>query len=203
MRNAVNKIERAGYHFKIYQPPLKDGLIQQLKTVSNEWLSEGRHSEAGFSQGVFQSKEIKKCMVLTVENDESKIVAFLNIVPSFKTDEATYDLIRQSKDSPNGVLDYLTVRMIQFLKDNNFKTLNMGVAPMAGMQGSTWNEQIMQFYKDHFKQASRLNGLFEYKNKFEPRWENRYLVYDQTFDLVRFPIVLRAVSQVGDLVAYG
>ena len=86
--------------------------------------------------------------------------------------------------------------MIQFLKDNNFKTLNMGLAPMAGMKGSTLNEQIIQFYKDHFKQATRLKGLFEYKNKFEPRWENRYLIYDQTFDLVRFPIVLRAVSAI-------
>ena len=78
----------------------------------------------------------------------------------------------------------------------------MGLAPLAGMQGGTLNEQIMQFYKDHFKQAFRLKGLFEYKNKFEPRWENRYLVYDQTFDLVRFPIVLRAVTQVDDLLKY-
>ena len=100
MRNAVNKIEHAGYHFKIYQAPLKDGLVQQLKAVSNEWLSERGHSEAGFSQGVFHSQEIKKCMVLAVENDESKIVAFLNIVPSYKRGEATYDLIRQSNDSP-------------------------------------------------------------------------------------------------------
>jgi len=202
MRNAVNKIEHAGYQSKIYQPPLKDGLVQQLKTVSNEWLSEGGHSEAGFSQGVFQSKEIKKCIVLTVENDESKIIAFLNIVPSYKAGEATYDLIRQGRGSPNGVLDYLTVKMIQFAKASNFRTLNMGLAPLAGMQGGTLNEQIMQFYKDHFKQAFRLKGLFEYKNKFEPRWENRYLVYDQTFDLVRFPIVLRAVTQVHDLLKY-
>jgi phosphatidylglycerol lysyltransferase len=72
----------------------------------------------------------------------------------------------------------------------------MGLAPMAGIQGVDLNEQIMQFYKDHFKQASRLRGLFEYKNKFEPCWENRYLVYDQTFDLLRFPAVLRNVSQV-------
>ncbi|HEX5168884.1 MAG TPA: phosphatidylglycerol lysyltransferase domain-containing protein [Cyclobacteriaceae bacterium] len=199
MRNAVNKIEKAGFQFKVYHAPLKDGLIQQLKAVSHEWLGLEDHAEAGFSQGVFHSKEIKKCMALTVENEESKIVAFLNIIPSYKPGEATYDLIRHSHDSPNGVLDYLIIKMIQFLKTCNFKTLNMGMAPLAGMKGVTLNEQIMQFYKENFKQASRLTGLFEYKNKFEPRWENRYLIYDQTFDLIRFPMVLRMVSDVSDL----
>jgi phosphatidylglycerol lysyltransferase len=57
MRNAVNRIEHAGYHSKIYQPPLKDGLVQQLKTVSNEWLSEGGHSEAGFRKGSSKAKK--------------------------------------------------------------------------------------------------------------------------------------------------
>ena len=139
---------------------------------------------------------MKKCTVLTVENSEAKILAFINLVPSYKTDEGTYDLIRQSNDSPNGVLDYLMIKMIEYFKDNGYKTLNLGMAPMAGIKGENVNEQIMNFYKENFKQASRLKGLFDYKNKFEPRWENRYLIYDQTFDLVRFPIVLRAVSQI-------
>lgn len=195
MRNAVNRVEKAGYQFKIYPAPLKDGLVQQLKAVSNEWLQVRGHDESGFSQGVFHGKEIKKCTVLTVENRESKILAFLNIVPSYKKGEVTYDLIRQSNDSPNGVLDYLIIRMIAFLRENKFRTLNMGLAPLAGLQGVNLNEQVMQFYKDHFKEAIRLRGLFEYKNKFDPCWENRYLVYDQTFDLVHFPAVLRKVSQ--------
>lgn len=196
MRNAIRRVEHSGLHFNGYNPPLKDGFIQQLKTVSNEWLEHSTHSEEGFSQGVFNPDILKNCTVLTVENRESKIIAFLNVIPSYKEGEATYDLIRQSKDAPNGALDYLIVKMIEYFKDSDYKTLNMGMAPLAGMQGANMNEQIMQFYKDHFKQASRLKGLFEYKNKFEPHWENRYLIYDEVFDLVRFPGVLRAVSNI-------
>ena len=196
MRNAIHKIEHAGYHFNAHHHPLKDGLIQQLRTVSNEWLDQRGHSEAGFSQGVFSAQELKKCTVLTVENSEAKILAFINIVPSYKGCEGTYDLIRQSIDSPIGVLDYLMIKMIEYFKDNGYKTLNLGMAPMAGIKGENVNEQIINFYKENFKQASRLKGLFEYKNKFEPQWENRYLIYDQTFDLVRFPMVLNSVSQV-------
>ena len=195
IRNAIHKIEDAGYRFNAYHEPLKDGLIQQLKSVSDDWLHHGGHEEAGFSQGVFNAAELKKCTVLTVENKESRILAFLNIIPSYKTGEGTYDLVRQSSDAPNGALDYLIVKMIEFFKDNDYKTLNMGLAPMAGMQGDNLNEQALQFYRDHFKQASRFRGLFDHKNKFEPRWENRYLVYDQVYDLIRFPQVLNAVSK--------
>jgi phosphatidylglycerol lysyltransferase len=196
LRNAVHKIERGGYHFNAYHEPLKDSLVQQLKSVSDEWLTHAGHSEAGFSQGIFDASELKKSTVLTIENQESKILAFLNIIPSYKTGEATYDLVRYSKDAPNGVLDFLMVKMIGFFKDNDYKTLNMGLAPMAGTQSDNLNAQVLQFYRDHFKQASRFKGLFEYKNKFEPRWENRYLIYDQLYDLIRFPQVLKAVSRV-------
>ena len=198
MRNVIRKIENSGIRFNGYNPPLKDGLLQQLRAVSDEWLEQEGHSEAGFSQGVFNADELKKCTVLTVENAESKVLAFLNIVPSYKTGEITYDLIRKCSNSPNGVLDYLIIKMIAYSRDNEFKTLNMGLAPMAGVKGVNMNEQIMQFYRDHFKQASSFKGLFDYKNKFEPRWENRYLVYDQTFDLVRFPLVLHTVTKMDD-----
>lgn len=196
MRNAIHKIEHGGYHFNGHHYPLKDGLLQQLRAVSNEWLSQKGHSEAGFSQGIFSAQELKKCTVLTVENHESRILAFTNIVPSYKTGEGTYDLIRQSNDSPNGVLDYLMIKMIEYFRDNGYKTLNLGMAPMAGIKGENVNEQLMNFFKENFKQASRLKGLFDYKNKFEPRWENRYLIYDHAFDLVRFPSILGSVSQV-------
>ena len=196
MRNAIRKIEHGGYHFNAYYPPLKDGLIQQLSAVSNDWLSQRGHSEAGFSQGIFKASELKKCAVLTVESNDSKILAFINVVPSYKKGEGTYDLIRQTSDSPNGVLDYLVVKMIEYFKDNDYKTLNLGLAPLAGMEDNNLNEQIITFYKKNFKQASRLKGLFDYKSKFEPRWENRYLIYDQAFDLVRFPMVLSSVSKV-------
>ena len=196
LRNAVNKIEHGDYHFSIYQTPLKDGLLQQLKSVSDEWLRHDGHSEIGFSQGIFNTAEVKKTTVLTVENKENRILAFLNLVPSYRAGEATYDLIRQTDDAPNGAIDYLMIKMIDYFKGNNFKTLNLGMAPMAGIQGVNMNEQLLQFYRDHFKIAARFKGLFEYKNKFEPRWENRYLIYDQLFDLIRFPSVLKTVQEI-------
>ena len=67
---------------------------------------------------------------------------------------------------------------------------------MAGIQGANMNEQLLQFYSDHFKIAARFKGLFDYKDKFEPQWENRYLIYDQLFDLIHSPSVLKTVQEI-------
>ncbi|MEO5977223.1 MAG: phosphatidylglycerol lysyltransferase domain-containing protein [Chryseolinea sp.] len=194
IRNALRKIETGGYHLKILDAPLKDGIVQQLKTVSAEWLSQDGHAEAGFSQGIFDESEIKKCTVLTLQNQEEKIFAFISLIPGYKPGEATYDLIRKTGDAPNGTLDYLLIKVMEYFKSKNYSSLNMGLAPMAGLRGSNVNELVLRFYRDHSKQASNFKGLYEYKSKFDPTWENRYLIYDQTFDLVRFPSVLELVS---------
>ncbi|MEI9918419.1 MAG: phosphatidylglycerol lysyltransferase domain-containing protein [Bacteroidota bacterium] len=196
MRNAVNKIERNGFLFKTYLPPLSEDLIQQIKSVSDEWLDLHGHSESGFSQGYFLPVELINCEVLAVESGEGKILAFANVIPSYKNGESTYDLIRHVRNGPNGLLDFLIVKMIAYFRQKGFKTLNMGLAPLALVNPETMNEKIIEFYRENFKQAARLRGLYEYKKKFEPRWETRYLVYDQTFDLLRFPMVLRNVSRV-------
>ncbi len=58
-RNAIHKVESGGYNCKIYRPPLKEGLIQKLKAVSDEWLKTFEKSEISFTQGIWNAKEIK------------------------------------------------------------------------------------------------------------------------------------------------
>src|SRR5208283_2074353 len=111
LRNAIKKISEMGFKATIHEPPVKDGILQKIKSVSDEWLSETGRSEIIFSQGMFQWKELKKQTLITVENEEEKIIAFLNIIPDYAKGEATYDLIRKSKDAPNGVMDYLLVEL--------------------------------------------------------------------------------------------
>jgi phosphatidylglycerol lysyltransferase len=196
LRNAIRKIEQSDLRLHGYHEPLKSGLIQRLKSVSDDWLQQEGHEEAAFSQGIFLEEELKKCTVLTIEDAGERMLAFANLVPSYKPGEATYDLIRHSSDAPNGTLDYLMVKIIEYFRDNNYKTLNLGLAPLAGTnEKQSLNEQAIRIYRDYFRMAARFKGLYEYKNKFSPRWENRFLIYDQLYDLVRFPRILDDVSK--------
>ncbi|PZP40784.1 MAG: lysylphosphatidylglycerol synthetase family protein, partial [Pseudopedobacter saltans] len=103
LRNAVNHAQSSGLKVIINQPPIKDGLLQRLESVSNEWLNSNHRKEIVFSQGSFEWNELKTQTILTVENEEGMVLAFLNMMPAFSRKDVTYDLIRYVDEAPNGI----------------------------------------------------------------------------------------------------
>ena len=194
MRNAINKVIDRGYKATIHTAPVKDGILQKIKSVSDEWLNDMGRTEIIFSQGMFVWEELKQQTIITVENEEEKIIAFLNIIPDFAKDEATYDLIRKTKDAPNGVMDFILIELFNYLKSQNFTSVNLGFAPMSGLNDAhTFPEKSMKFAYEKLKSFAQYKGLREYKEKFEPQWHNKYLIYQHDYDLLQIPTVLANV----------
>lgn len=197
MRNAINKILDKGYKATIHTPPLKDGDLQKLKAVSDEWLIDNERSEMTFSQGIFNWQELKQQTVITVENAEEKIIAFLNIIPDYAKNEATYDLIRKTADAPGGVIDFILVELFKYLKEKGFLYVNLGFAPLSGIDSpQDMKLRSMKFAYHNIKSFSSYKGLREYKEKFFPDWYDKYLIYDHDFDLLQIPVVLSKVFKV-------
>jgi phosphatidylglycerol lysyltransferase len=193
-RNAINKVIDRGFKSTIHPPPIKDGLMQKLKAVSDEWLTANDRHEMVFSQGMFVWDEIKNQTVITVENDEEKVIAFLNIIPDYVPGEATYDLIRKTDDAPNGVMDFILVELFRFLQSEGYQAVNLGFAPMSGLEDSrSFPEKSMKFAYEKIKTFAHYKGLRAYKDKFFPTWKNKYLVYSDDFDLFQIPAVLNKV----------
>ncbi len=197
LRNAIKKITDQGYKSTVHTPPVKDGILQKIKAVSDEWLEETGRSEIIFSQGMFGWKELKQQTIITVENEEEKIIAFLNIIPDYVKNEGTYDLIRKTKDAPNGVMDFIMVELFNYLKAQDIKYVNLGFAPMSGLDDPhTFPERSMKFAYEKIKSFSHYKGLRDYKEKFSPVWYNKYLIYQHDFDLLQVPSVLANVIKV-------
>jgi phosphatidylglycerol lysyltransferase len=194
IRNALNKIRDKGYKCTISQPPLRDGFIQKLRAVSDEWLKMTEREEILFSQGMFSEKEIKKQVIISVENSEEKIVAFLNIIPDYVQNEGTYDLLRKTSDAPNGIMDFLLVELMNYFRSNGIRYLNVGFAPLSGLDDPhNFTEKSMKFAYEKIKSFSHYKGQREYKEKFNPVWYDKYLVYSNDYDLLQIPGVLGRV----------
>lgn len=194
VRNALNKIKAEGYITRINTPPLRDGLIQKLKAVSNEWLENTGRDEIVFSQGVFDEKEIKGQTVITVENSEEMVIAFLNIIPDHQKDEGTYDLQRKSEKAPNGIMDHLLIELFNYMKASGIRYVNLGFAPMSGVNDPhNFPERSMKFAYEKIRSFSAYKGLREYKEKFKPEWNDKYLIYSNDYDLVQIPVALAKV----------
>jgi phosphatidylglycerol lysyltransferase len=194
IRNALHKIEEQGYLTRINNPPLRDGLIQKLKTVSDEWLKVTGRTEIIFSQGMFVEKEIKEQTVITVENREEKIIAFLNIIPDNAKNEGTYDLLRKTSDAPNGIMDHMLIELFNYFKSVGIQYVNLGLAPMSGLDDPrNLTEKSMKFAYEKIRSFSHYKGQREYKEKFNPQWNDRYLIYINDYDLIQVPAVLAGV----------
>ncbi|MFH0756758.1 MAG: phosphatidylglycerol lysyltransferase domain-containing protein [Bacteroidota bacterium] len=196
LRNSINKIKKSGYVTKIYEPPLKDGLIQKLENVSDEWLAEHKMNEVAFTQGVFDRKEIKDTSVITLENVEEEVLVFANLIPETNKTEGTYDLIRRAEDAPNGSVDFLLIEMFDYFKSMGYSSFNLGMAALSGFEkGHTLKQRAIYYITEIIRNNSRFKGLHDFKEKFDPGWKNTYLVYQNSYDLLRFPIVLNKVSK--------
>ena len=194
-RSAVNRLSAEGYIFKVYLPNQKEGLLQKLEQVSDHWLKDLNQEEVAFTQGVFDRVILKQQTILTIEDGEEKVYAFLNLVKDYAPGEATYDLIRKEPDSPNGILDMLLVKTFLYLKDEGYTSVNMGLAPLSGIEGVNITQKTIKYAYNNLKVFAQFKGLRKYKEKFFPEWNKKYLIYSHHYHLLQVPRALKRISE--------
>lgn len=196
LRNGLNAIQKKGFTTEVLKAPQTREIIDQLKVISNEWLKEFDKKEMVFSQGMFDERELISQDIIVLKNDTNQIVAFLNIVPDYAKDECTYDMIRKSLEAPGGSMDALIVELINYAKQKQYVYLNLGMVPMTGL-GSTDSpaEKIMKFASTRLGNFKHYHSLRDFKEKYATFWENKYLIFDNDFDLIQLPVALVKVMK--------
>lgn len=196
LRNGLNSLQKKGYTTSLSPSPQPIELLQELKKVSDEWLLAYHKSELIFSQGMFDEIQLQQQDIILIRDAETKVVAFLNIIPDFTPEECTYDMIRKTTDAPGGCMDALIVELIQYAKEKKLRYINLGLVPMTGFEkpGSA-AERIVKFASEKIKRYRHYQGQRNFKEKYASEWLNKYLVYENDFDLVRLPAALNKVMQ--------
>lgn len=196
LRNISNKLTKSGYVFKANLPPHKDGFLQQLRAVSDDWLRDTKRTELSFSQGIFLESALKNQVIFTLENTEEKVVGFINQIPDSISEETNFDLMRKTEDAPNGTMDFLYINMFEFMKTQGFKKCDLGMVPLSGIATpKNFQEQMIKLAYEKIRRLSHFKSLRAYKEKFEPEWEMMYVAYSSSIDLVYLPMALEKVMQ--------
>jgi phosphatidylglycerol lysyltransferase len=198
LRSRVKQLEKEGVRMKYYPAPIPDALLKQLREISDEWLRlPGRH-EREFSLGRFDPAYLRSTPVATAEDAGGRALAFVNIVPSYYSGEATIDLMRHRLDAPNSIMDFLFVKLLLRDRDEGHTRFNFGLAPMSGFQereeASATERAVHQFFQ-RLTFLFSFGGLKSYKAKFASRWEPRYVIYRHALDLPRLGVALGKVSK--------
>jgi lysylphosphatidylglycerol synthetase-like protein (DUF2156 family)/uncharacterized membrane protein YbhN (UPF0104 family) len=169
LRTTVNKFKKLGYSVQFYAPPIANELLQELRAISNEWLEQMAGSEKKFSLGWFDDQYLKDCEIAVVYNSQSNPIAFVNVIPEYQLNEITIDLMR-----------HLAICLFEHFQKLGYDSFNLGLVALSGVgeiSPSSRLEQGMHYLYEHLNQFYNFQGLRAYKNKFNPHWESRYLVY--------------------------
>ncbi|WP_013323478.1 phosphatidylglycerol lysyltransferase domain-containing protein [Gloeothece verrucosa] len=197
LRTAMNRMTKLGYKIQFYPPPIEDDLLKKLRNISDEWLKMMQGAEKKFSVGWFDEDYLKNCEIVTVETEKGEITAFCNMIPEYQTNEITNDLMRRKAEVENGTMDFLFIGLFQAYKERGYDGFNLGLSALAGLgqtQLSPRLEKVLSYLYKHLNQFYNFQGLHSFKDKFNPRWEPRYLIYPGTATLADIVVALIRVD---------
>jgi phosphatidylglycerol lysyltransferase len=187
LRHALRHLEHHGASCRIVPATDVPAILADLRTVSDDWLEHKAGGEKGFSLGFFRSDYVERFPVAVVEQG-GRIVAFANLWPGPGTIELSVDLMRYRHDAPNGVMEGLMVCVMQWGKEQGYRSFSLGIAPLSGFERSPaaplWT-RLGSFLYAHGETFYNFKGLRAYKDKFNPVWESRYLAYSGGLTLPR------------------
>lgn len=188
-------VEREGAVFEVLEPPHAPALWDTLRPVSDAWLAAHGGREKAFSLGAYDPAYLSR-HAIAIARLQGRIVAFANIWLTGNRKRGAVDLMRHDpNDTPNGLMDFLFTEILLWAQAQGLESFDLGMAPLAGLAED-------RKYASLFARAGRLvhergepfygfRGLRAFKDKFNPRWEPRYIAAPGAWTL---PIVLAEVA---------
>jgi len=129
---------------------------------------------------------------------DGRIAGFANIIPSYTSSQGNFDMLRYRAE-PKAVADFLYVSLIEYFRASGFTGMSLGLSPFGGTtvdRPRSPAERAMSLLYRRGTFLFRYTGLREFKEKFQPVWEPRYLIYASELQL---PGVALAVARAGEL----
>ncbi len=197
VRSTLNRFEREGYWTEVLRPPHPPEILARLKTLSDEWLAGRERRERTFTLGFFDPTELQLNDIVVARHQAGAIVGFANIIPSFKSTDGNFDMLRHGPE-PKGVADFLHVSLINYFKERGLLRLSLGLAPLSGSTSDEMSpvSAAMRILYRHGEFVFRFKGIREFKEKFATTWEPRYLIYPSEPQLIGISL---AVGRAGEL----
>jgi len=194
-RNNLNKIEKIGFYMESWGmfSQLSQFQISSLKRISDTWLQSKGTTEMGFAMGKFDSEVLQYQKILVVKDPLDQIIAFISLIELLDI-EIAVDLMRHTKEVPNGIMDYLFTQVILYAKDCNIERVNLGLSPLSGV-GDKDNDPIRKkLFRSTIIKLNRsynFQDLNSFKKKYRPTMEPRFVAYKPTSNLAGIGLALK------------
>ncbi len=209
VRTALNRLPREGctaVWYNLLSDPA--GWIPELAAISQTWLDAHHGEERGFSLGTWENAEryAAEQRMLVLVDQSGRPAAFLTFVPIFATGGGwALDLMRKRPSLCPGAMEFLLATAMQTFKEEGAAVASLGlsalsdVTPKEADNAPELLNRVRALAFEHFNRLYNLKGLHQFKEKFQPHWEARYLIYPS---LPQLPRVLLALIRAHTLASH-
>lgn len=168
LRKLINRGSKKGNVFEI-------GNYNDYKFLLDDLIADSSHSKEPQLKYLFITNlnECNRVFVFQSEKN-NKLLGAIGIAPQGEGRFHTEVLMRR-KNSPPGIMELLIAEISKKLKSENHQILSLGEIPFFNIEPKTFYEKLVQLTGKKLKFAYNYEGLFKFKNKFNPQWEDIYM----------------------------
>ncbi|RJQ77443.1 DUF2156 domain-containing protein [Pseudonocardiaceae bacterium YIM PH 21723] len=203
VRQAVNRVKRAGYEVQICRtgelPAAKLALMTELV---DKWRDTDAERGCSMALSRFGHPEDRNCLVVTAERD-GVLSGILQFVP-WGRDGLSLDLMRRDRDNvENGINELMISELLLACKDLGIRQVSLNFAAFRGdiVRGERLGAgPIARAWAAVIRWGSRfiqMESLYRFNAKFRPNWVHRYMLYPSVLDLPRAFLVAFEAEGVG------
>ena len=188
VRASAKRAEKDGVHVVFWRGQVQDvEQLAQMEQISHTWLARKGGSEMGFSMGSFDPYGDSEQVYAVAIDNENTVHAFVTFVPIYGRNGWGLDLMRRAENAAPGTMERLLASSIEYLGSDGADMVSLGLAPLSDVNctNRTFLGNSVDFLTQHFGNPGKNRSLFNFKKKFQPRWESRYLIYSGTLSLPR------------------
>jgi len=211
LRQAVNRIERAGYLTTFHDPSaLEPELRAQIEAMSEE--SRQGDVERGFSMTLSRlfDPEDTGLLLSVTRSAEGRVDAFCQWVPAAAIGGWSLDVMRRRTDVeglPNGLVDANIVATIAQLAGRGERGLGLNFAMMREvLEGDSTGSRIDAITRpllQRLSEGTQMGTLSTFNDKFDPDWVPRYVILDSVEFVATQALVLAGAEGVTEIPVIG
>jgi phosphatidylglycerol lysyltransferase len=179
LRTTLAHLERTGTQMRVEWPPAAAAILPALRETSDAWLAERKAAEGRFAVARFDDGYIAASPVaVAAKGTTVEAFATLQSLPGRHT--LIVDLIRSRPTAPRSVCEGLVAWLLVWARLHGYRWCDLGMAPPARME----HPELNPFWRGLLPIAPTLGDprptlrtLRDDRQRFDPAWEPRYLVY--------------------------
>ncbi|GHO92456.1 hypothetical protein KSF_025040 [Reticulibacter mediterranei] len=198
VRTSAKRAEKEGVHVVFYHGRVTNSeQLAQMEEISRFWLACKGGSEMGFSMGYFDPQGDQEQIYALAVDEHNTVHAFVSFIPIYGRHGWGLDLMRRAQKPAPGTMELLLARSIEHVKNHGAAMVSLGLAPLSdtNQESETFLANSIDFLSTRFGNPAQNRSLYNFKKKFQPTWESRYLAYSDALSLPKIGLALYHAHQ--------